>query len=156
LQWNRDDAAQRQPGCEWSRAILISHRRLAVDAMPFYSPFSYSLPSLFPFKVPGIAALLSYSRMYTTTTLSLPSPPHRFSSSLPLFRDSRNQVLPVGKLPHRLRLFPVLPFVPSCYLKAHATRLAVSRPRDYQRWRKDATCERVHCHLVIGAQKSSR
>lgn len=148
LQWNRHDAAQRQdardPRRFWSRIddwqSTPCRSILLFRGWPLYSPSkSLVLPPLFfPIRgcIPSQRFLFHRCRF----------------SSLCLSSATRNRVLPVGKLPHRLRLFPALPFEPSCYLKAHATRPVVFRPRDYQRRRKDAICKRAHFYLVIVAQ----
>lgn len=105
--------------------ILISHRRLAADVIPFRSfpfllPFSFSLflsltlLSLFPLQSShSCCSLFLHSRTYTSATFS---PIAAVLSSLCLFSATRNRVLPARKLPRAacgcsrfsLPIFPVI------------------------------------------------
>lgn len=111
--------------------ILISHRRLAADVMPFRSfpfllpfsfslflslslPFSLTLLSLFPLQSShSCCSLFLHSRTYTSATFS---PIAAVLSSLCLFSATRNRVLPARKLPRAacgcsrfsLPIFPVI------------------------------------------------
>lgn len=98
---------------------------------------------------PSRRSLFPFARMCTTTTVfcSIVVVPSRlclFSAILVTECFLRGSCRALWLLVH--------PLDPSCYLKAHATRPAVSRPRDYSDGRKDPTLQTGAFPLVADAQ----
>lgn len=123
-----------ETGRERFWAILMSRRRLAVNVVPFRS-LSSAVASLFISlqSSPSCHQLFPFARMYTTTTVF--SSIVAVLSSLCLFSAILvTEYFLRGSC--RVLWLLVHPLDPSCYLKAHATRPAVSLPRDYQRRKK--------------------
>jgi len=119
--WSRIDDWQSTP----CRFILLS--RIAGLFIPLQSPRYCRSPFLFPWGCIPPQRFLFHCRRFLSLRLSSAT----LVTECFLCREAAAQAVAVPGFLIRVRY--------------------TSCPRDYQRWKKDITCKRVRCHLIIGA-----